>query len=546
MALGIEERLSDHLSQFETLPFLFVGSGLSKRYIGSESWELLLTKFSDRLQKQFSYYRSSAKGDLAVAGKLLAKDYHEYWFHNSDEHKIKSYEPELTEESSPLKIDISEYLLERSNEIKQDETLLKELDLLKRANVDGIITTNWDILLEELFQDYVTFIGQDELLNSTPQMIGEIYNIHGSCRSPNSIVLTSDDYDKFSKKNPYLIAKLLTIFIEHPVIFMGYSLQDDNIRNILNDVIACLSEENIKRMEKQLIFVEWDEENKGDAIYNDYSTYGGNTIPITVFRTDDFSAIFRALCSIERKIPTKILRVFKEQLYEIVKTNDPTDKINVCIDINNEEDLRDIRFVVGFGECTNVSGEGTNVSGEGTNVSKVGYLSIKVKHLIRDLIFDDLKCDPKEIIQSTWPNLAKSSGKYIPLFKYLREGGFITDDGILDGDLPPKVISTALKIASDEKYFDIRGYDQKRKDIREAHLSLPELFELYDTGVILYYIFLMNPEDIRTHDLYDYLHNYYEYYELEEVGPRRSFFRKLACLYDWLEYGNFEKITVAE
>ena len=37
------------------------------------------------------------------------------------------------------------------------------------------------------------------------------------------------DYQKFHDKGKYLAAKLMTIFMEYPIIFMGYSLPSDDI-----------------------------------------------------------------------------------------------------------------------------------------------------------------------------------------------------------------------------------------------------------------------------------------------------------------------------
>ena len=45
-------------------------------------------------------------------------------------------------------------------------------------------------------------------------------------------------------KNPYLAAKLLSIFIEHPIIFIGYSLDDENIRSILCSISAMMSKDS--------------------------------------------------------------------------------------------------------------------------------------------------------------------------------------------------------------------------------------------------------------------------------------------------------------
>jgi hypothetical protein len=90
-----------------------------------------------------------------------------------------------------------------------------------------------DLLLEDIFPDFEVFVSQDELLFSSSQGIGEIYKIHGCCSKPNSLVATKEDYERFDERNPYLAAKLLTVFAEHPIIFLGYSLNDRNISSIL-------------------------------------------------------------------------------------------------------------------------------------------------------------------------------------------------------------------------------------------------------------------------------------------------------------------------
>jgi hypothetical protein len=147
---------------------------------------------------------------------------------------------------------------ERSDPLTPDAILREELDLLSKAVVDGIITTNWDTLLEDIFSDYEVFVGQDELIFSATQGIGEIYKIHGSCSRPNSLVLTDEDYTRFQERNPYLAAKLLTTFVEHPIIFLGYSLSDDNVRSVLRSIASCLTTTTIPELRNRLIFVQWE------------------------------------------------------------------------------------------------------------------------------------------------------------------------------------------------------------------------------------------------------------------------------------------------
>ena len=45
--MAFKEKLEEHFKQFEASPILFIGSGLSRRYMGINCWEDLLKQFSD-------------------------------------------------------------------------------------------------------------------------------------------------------------------------------------------------------------------------------------------------------------------------------------------------------------------------------------------------------------------------------------------------------------------------------------------------------------------------------------------------------------------
>ncbi len=124
----------------------------------------------------------------------------------------------------------------------------EELASIRKATVDGIITTNYDPLLEHLFPSYRSFVGQEELLFSEVQSIGEIYKIHGSWERPDSLVLTARDYAEFDRKNPYLAAKLMTIFVDHPIVFLGYKLGDRNVNRLLSAIAGALSTEHLAKL----------------------------------------------------------------------------------------------------------------------------------------------------------------------------------------------------------------------------------------------------------------------------------------------------------
>lgn len=284
-----------------------------------------------------------------------------------------------------------------------------EMEFLKRINIDGIITTNWDGLLERIFPEHEVYIGQEDLLFSKTQSVGEIYKIHGCASNHDSLVLTTDDYNNFHKLNPYLAAKLITIFVEHPVIFIGYSMQDDNIISLLSSVVEVLDQEKLSKLSKNLIFLQ--RAKGGESSVESYTLqFGSRSIPTTLVKTDDFSTIYSAISEVEKKIPVQLLRLYKQQFYEIVSSTLPSKRMHVV----NEKDLtkdKKVQFVVGLTVATEAA-------------SRIGYKGIKITDLLADSLVDaGYRSDL--VLSDTIPAFP-GSAKYIPVFKHLKSVG-ITD-----------------------------------------------------------------------------------------------------------------------
>ncbi len=108
-----------------------------------------------------------------------------------------------------------------------------EIEKLKKVKPHAVITTNYDNLLEKIFPHYQSIVGHD-IVTVNYSSYGEIMKIHGSVENPESIVINNSDYIEFYKKKKYISAKLLTYFIEHPLFFFGYSVNDSNIQSILS------------------------------------------------------------------------------------------------------------------------------------------------------------------------------------------------------------------------------------------------------------------------------------------------------------------------
>lgn len=348
--MSLKSKILEHLRQFHTAPFLFVGSGIPRRYLGIDDWTGLLRRMSALTDRPFEYYRASGDGKEPQIATEIAKDLHPKWW-DADQFagSREAFKADAKNRESALKIEIAKYIEQKSESITEMPDLQKELETLRNATIDGIITTNWDLLLEGLFPDYKKFVGQEELLFSSPQSVGEIYKIHGCCTAPNSLIITADDYKSFKARNPYLAAKLLTIFVEHPIIFLGYSLSDPNVSQILGSIASCLTNTNIDQLRDRLILVHW-EPNRDEFQISDTNiiTCGFN-IPVKVVRVSEFTPIFEALCEIPRKFPARMLRRLKQHVYNLVQDNDPDNHLYVA-DIDDESDISrlDVVFGVGF------------------------------------------------------------------------------------------------------------------------------------------------------------------------------------------------------
>lgn len=514
----MEENLVAIFRESAAGPFLFLGSGFSRRYLGLEDWRGLLSKFCVA-GRPFEYYLSSANGDYPKVASLLAKDFNEYWW-SADEYSasVERYKAKIEDETSALRIEVSNYLTTLDQSKAKESEYSEEVALLAKLNVDGVITTNWDMFVEQLFPEYKTYIGQKELLFQNPQEIGEIYKIHGCSTKPNSLVLTDSDYEKFNEKNTYLAAKLITVFVEHPVVFIGYSISDENISSLLKAISSCIGRENIEKLRRNLIFIQRLADGEEPNISDTYLTIDGIQIPLVLVKTNDYLPVYRAIESTKRKIPARVLRYCKEQLYELVQSSEPEEKICV-VDIDEIESKEDVEFLVGVGVAHQ----------EQAGPSSVGYASIGVSELLGDLLHEDQDYDSEQVLTHVAPRACKSS-QNVPVFYYLRKLGI---DNLEQYQATAyeldKVVTRELKTFRMESYRKpfFRTY---------RHMSMSEILEACTPENAAAYIPFLAAEKI---DL-DLLHKFLLENEAKfdyAVSNYASSFKKLAALYDRLKWG---------
>lgn len=516
--MDIEKELINVFKEHSAGPFLFLGSGFSRRYLGLEDWAGLLRKFC-KTNKPFEYYLSIANGDNAEIATLLAKDFNTYWW-ESEEYKenIQRYSTKIKDETSALRIEIANYLKSLDQSTAKSSSYADEVEILSTLNVDGIITTNWDLFIEQLFPEYKTYIGQEELLFSNPQEIGEIYKIHGCSTKIESMVLTSADYHKFNERNPYLAAKLITLFVEHPIVFIGYSITDKNIKGLLSAIASCIGQNNIDKLRKNLIFVQRLKDKETPSITDNYWTIDEIQIPMTLVKTDSFIPVYKAIDATKRKIPARILRYCKEQLYELVQSSEPEKKICV-LDIDQIDSAQDVEFLVGVGVAKR----------EEDSLSSIGYSSIKVIDLITDLLHDSQDYDADKILKDVVPTESKSTPN-IPVFKYLRRLGIDSQESYEKSEYElDKMVNRDIKSLGLKQYT--RAFFRNYR-----HCSMDEIIARCTPENASAYIPLLPIEKVDIELLYQFLLANEKKLDYAE-SSYASNFRKLAYLYDRLKWG---------
>lgn len=105
-----------------------------------------------------------------------------------------------------------------------------------RLQFDIVCTTNFDHLLEDGYRKISkpcrAVISESQLSVAPMKDELTLLKFHGDIDHPDRMVATEEDYDKFLDKNPMLSTYLSNLLITRTPLFIGYSLDDDDFRQI--------------------------------------------------------------------------------------------------------------------------------------------------------------------------------------------------------------------------------------------------------------------------------------------------------------------------
>jgi hypothetical protein len=513
------EELATRLQAFNSAPFLFVGAGVSRRYLNLDSWEELLKRMAAFTGRPYQYFATKADYDLPRTASQIAIPFHEIWW--TDERFAESraeFGDALTTSEGPLKAEVARYIRTAHGNATSSADHEREIALLKKATVDGVITTNYDELLEELFPDFVPYVGQDELLFADSRGIGEIYKIHGSIGRPESLVLTEHDYADFDERNPYLAAKLLTTFVEHPVLFLGYRLDDPDVAAILISIARVLTSENLSRLADRLIFVKWDQGITEPSVVTAPITVSGFTIPVVLVTVSSFAGVFDVLARLPRKFPARLLRRLKDHVYKLVLSKEPATRLAV-VDIEDDTHAADIDVVFGVGVQR--------------QLGQVGYVGITRLDLLEDVLSPQSAYDPVRVVRETLPRVLRGHD-HTPLFRYLRKANLLNKDGTLKAkaDVHSKIRERVSRGAYPFRVF-AGSTGRAGRLVNDSGDNFATLADAESVADVLLATLALSRQGLDLEALRKYLQTHSSAF----VGSTSTAWAKAVCLYDYLRFG---------
>lgn len=315
-------------------PIVFIGSGMSKRYLQNfPTWEDLLKDYWIKIGESGNFYTKlrSIRKELdpnltdeekdfsanVVIASEINKRFDDLFYNEQIILNDLTIDTAYREKASPFKHDLANKFKEYEYNDDMTEELESYKKFLSKARV--IVTTNYDMLTENLLNESGSkpkiYVGQNGFFDKTIDW-AELYKIHGDVNDPNSIIINEKDYNDYDKNSILISAKILSTMLEAPIIFLGYSLTDRNIRKLLVDFSSQLPKEDIRKSSNRILIVEYlgGEHNLLEQMNRDETL----DIGFIHISTDNYKKLYDQISIINEGLtPYEVLR-YERAIKEIV------------------------------------------------------------------------------------------------------------------------------------------------------------------------------------------------------------------------------------
>lgn len=248
---------------------VFVGVGVSKNVEGMPNWYELIREMAQAI----GYNRCSNCRHKAPGCETSCEFKEDY---SQDEYlKI----PQYVYNANPSLY--QEIILKNISAAEIDAPLSKAIFTMNPAH---IITTNYDKLIESCSDarrdNYDTIVRDKDLLVSKKNKY--VIKMHGDIGSPETIILKESDYLQYSQKHVLIEMFVKALLSDHTILFLGYSLNDYNIKLIISWINYIRSQNNVLDKETKIGFIALDEEEIDST---EISYFENNNIGVINLRT---------------------------------------------------------------------------------------------------------------------------------------------------------------------------------------------------------------------------------------------------------------------
>ncbi len=335
----------DKLVDNNTYPIAFIGSGISMRYLEDfPNWNGLLKLLWNKVNgieakaddNEFYQFMIQTRDDIKNENPNYSKEQLEYALNIKSSTLIeqkfneKFIKGDLVVEGynskdyyeqsiSPYKMEIANHFT--MNNIFPDMEEEYESFKMFLSKTKIVLTTNYDELLEKSYDSFSEnqkidrFIGQKGFLRENTGW-SELYKIHGCVTEPNSIVISEADYKKFDSNSVLISAKIISSLISAPIIFLGYSLKDVNVRKIIKDFASSIDNKDRVSGTDRIILVEYEEGKK--VLEEKPSIERDLGCEITIIRTDNYKLLFDKLSEINEGVSSSFINRYQSLLKQMI------------------------------------------------------------------------------------------------------------------------------------------------------------------------------------------------------------------------------------
>lgn len=482
---------SDKMFNFTRPPILLIGAGISKRYLEDYlDWSELMKSIAKKIGIDNSGYVAylagardqNGKTDLPTVASELRKRLingiknevlNPYTIY--DKNEIEMYLGEI----DPIKIFAAS--LCRCRSIKKDEWVSKELDSFRKLSgvVPCVITTNYDLFLEtEIFTNFKVYSNVSDYYYSDSEGIGELYKIHGTATKPNTMILTREDYDELSKKSKIVTSKILSALCDYPMVILGYSMNDDDVKGIINDLISSLDEDKIQKVQENIVYVEYVEDGDGTIPKNKVFSFENKTMAISTIGTNNFKVVYDELGGLNPSMSPMAVRRARQMVKNVVLSKENSDNNNVAmIGVNRIDDMSPDKLVIAFADVESIR-----------RINQTNLRLYTANQMMDDILNNHCRYSPIDVVIFFDTYDIFNETEYLPIFHFTREAEIGKDEFSSKMqsfyDKKKKQFDNRLEAIRNTKLIKTSNV-QNVEDLRNILYNRPESF--YRSEIIFYY-----------------------------------------------------------